>query len=319
MRQRYLALALVAAVVPGADRASAWNSHGHMVVAKVAWSQLTDGQKLKIAAILKAHPHYKEFLLKGKPRGVAEEEWVFLKAATWPDWVRPKHGKETEISKKYHHGEWHFIDKPFVKPEDREQFDEKTLEPKGETILTALPRNIKGLTSGEDADKAVALCWVLHLIGDIHQPLHCASFYSETFPKGDRGGNSQLVKAGGRPIPLHPYWDALIGTSIRYRAIDVNATDISRDPKYRRDEFLAELKSKEFPDWAKESHEQAREIAYQDGKLKSQRIPRARDSEEEFSVPDLPEGYEAEAKDCARKRVALAGYRLADRLKEAFE
>jgi hypothetical protein len=290
-----------------------------MVVAKIAYSQLTEGEKLKIAKILKAHPQYEEFLLKGKPKSVSQEEWVFLKAATWPDSVRPKHGKETKISKKYHHGEWHFVDISFVKPGEGDQFNEKDLQPKGETILTALPKQIKELGEKEGAERAVALRWVLHLIGDINQPLHCASFYSSTYPKGDRGGNSQLVKAKGKAIPLHQYWDGLIGTSIRYRAIDVSATDISRDPKYQRDKFKDELKSKDFADWARESHEQAREIAYQGGKLKSQRIPSGRDTEEEFVIPDLPKGYEAEATDCARKRVALAGYRLADQLKKVLK
>src|SRR5262245_42840259 len=94
-----------------AGRAWAWNGHGHMVVAKIGYGQLSDGQKVKAAALLKAHPHHKEFLLQGKPRGISDAEWAFLKAATWPDWVKSPGRKDLA---KYNRRELHFIDLPFV-------------------------------------------------------------------------------------------------------------------------------------------------------------------------------------------------------------
>src|SRR4051794_37148479 len=56
-------------------------------------------------------------------------------------------------------------------------------------------------------DKAVALCWILHLIGDVHQPLHCATLYSPQFERGDLGGNSFGVKINGKEYRLHTFWD----------------------------------------------------------------------------------------------------------------
>jgi hypothetical protein len=311
-------LALVGALFLWSGRASAWNSHGHMTVAKIAYDQLSDSEKLKIHKILKQHPHYEKLLLVGKPRNVAEQEWVFLKAATWPDLVRPGGRKPREITQ-YHREGWHFLDKPFINPTEADDFKEDELQPKGETILTALPRCIADVNEGKtDLDKSVALCWVLHLVGDVHQPLHCATFFSSTFPKGDRGGNSQLVKAHGKVIPLHTWWDALIGTSMRYPVVEASAYEITRDAKYKRAQFKAELDRQKLSDWADESFKLARAIAYLDGDLKSQKVPHPRE-EGEFEVPDLPLSYDTRARNCARGRIALAGYRLADKLKEILE
>jgi hypothetical protein len=99
------------------------------------------------------------------------------------------------------------------------------------------------------------------------------SFYSSTFPKGDQGGNSEMVKAGGRAIPLHSLWDAFIGTSTRYRVIAASATETSRNPRYKPEQFKEELARGKFTDWAEESFRQARAVAYLDGDLKSQKIP----------------------------------------------
>ena len=147
--------------------------------------------------------------------------------------------------------------------------------------------------------------------------LHCASFYSSTYDKGDRGGNSQLVRAGGHALPLHTYWDGLLGSSVRYPFVEVRATEIARDARYKRDKLKEELAKADFADWAEESFGLARDVAYLGGKLESQKTPHPRD-DPDFRVPDLPAGYEARAKDCAGRQAALAGYRLADQVKAAL-
>jgi hypothetical protein len=65
-------------------------------------------------------------------------------------------------------------------------------------ILTALTDNEKVAKTGADADKAVAVCWLMHLVGDIHQPLHAVSYYDDDHPKGDRGGKLLRARDGGR-------------------------------------------------------------------------------------------------------------------------
>ena len=48
--------------------------------------------------------------------------------------------------------------------------------------------------SGTDEEKAIYLTWLMHLVGDIHQPLHCAAVFSEQFPNGDKGGNDAFIR-----------------------------------------------------------------------------------------------------------------------------
>src|SRR5262249_23376736 len=176
MPKRAAALALLALLALPAARARAWNEHGHMVIAKVAYQQLTDGQKLKVAALLRPHPHYKSYLLQGRPPAVAAPEWAFLRASTWPDHVRPdREGKKPKDVTKYHVGEWHYINLPFVdarqvRAADRDRLREEKLGPKGPTILDGLGHARATLRSADATppQKAVALCWLLHLVGDIH-------------------------------------------------------------------------------------------------------------------------------------------------------
>jgi hypothetical protein len=75
-----LALALL---IP--SPAAAWHNEGHMLVARVAWQQLTDGERVKGTKILKAHPHYDVYLAAHRPKDLPEPEWVFVRAATWSD------------------------------------------------------------------------------------------------------------------------------------------------------------------------------------------------------------------------------------------
>ena len=102
---KLLAIVIVLAL---AGPAYTWNEHGHMVVARLAWNQLNDDQRAKVVAILKKHPHYDEYLAARRPVGFTEDEWVFMRAAAWPDWVRGK--------RDFDHPTWHYINYPVVPP-----------------------------------------------------------------------------------------------------------------------------------------------------------------------------------------------------------
>src|SRR3954463_294367 len=88
MRRLFIVVALL--VFCGLPRAAfAWNSTGHMTIALIAWRQLEPAEREQASAILKAHPHYKQLLLPGKPEGIGTDGWVFLPAAIWGALVRP--------------------------------------------------------------------------------------------------------------------------------------------------------------------------------------------------------------------------------------
>jgi hypothetical protein len=84
MKQTLGVLCLLVASTP----ALAWNGTGHMVVARLAWRQLTEEQQTKVIAILNKHPHWTDYLAAGHRDGVTEDEWAFMRTATWADGVR---------------------------------------------------------------------------------------------------------------------------------------------------------------------------------------------------------------------------------------
>jgi hypothetical protein len=312
---RRIAAALVLFAVVSHNCASfAWNDTGHMTVALIAYRRLSDAQKHQVGEILKRHPHYQSYLLDGKPAGVDDGEWAFLKAATWPDFVRPgKPGSRPESITKYHHGPWHYIDIPFVDPRDKDQFDPAAIKAQAPNVLTELPTCVEKLSRSDTSaeDRAVNLAWVEHLIGDMHQPLHCIMLFSEYHKQGDMGGNALAVRMGDVPINLHAYWDCLLGNGTNYTTIDFLATTVTASPVYDP-EKMPELKQHESIDsWANESYELGKGIVYNGGELHTASWRAWQNGTiKKDDIPPLPEGYEANARALASRRIALAGYRL---------
>lgn len=71
--------------------------------------------------------------------------------------------------------------------------------------IKVLSANINQTT----AERALFARYLVHIVGDIHQPLHSVSMYNETFPSGDRGGNSlKIVLLNGTTQNLHAFWDS---------------------------------------------------------------------------------------------------------------
>jgi S1/P1 Nuclease len=303
--------------------ADAWNETGHMTVALIAYRQLSDHQKQQIATILKQHPHYALFLNKDVPDGVNVDEWAFVKAATWPDWVRPSRPgdpmfKNASITH-FHHGPWHYIDIPYIADEKSSHIDPTSLPARQEpNILTALDENLKLLQADQTspADRAVALCWLEHLIGDVHQPLHAATLYSADFPKGDQGGNLLDVRANGYVMRLHTFWDDLLGITDSYVQVDFLASNILAEPQCDPTRMSEYKSDTTFSSWADESYRDAVGVVYLNGRLHGlPEVPNATTRPAADDVPTLPESYMMTARELAERRVALAGFRLADQLK----
>ena len=73
------------------NRAAAWNSVGHMTIAKIAYDHLDQKRQIALYALLKNHPHYQDYLAAGRPADIDNEvEWVVMRCAVWPDWIRGK-------------------------------------------------------------------------------------------------------------------------------------------------------------------------------------------------------------------------------------
>ena len=69
----------------------------------------------------------------------------------------------------------------------------------------ALKNNSKRLT----AERALFARYLIHMVGDIHQPLHSVALFNHTFPKGDAGGNLLKIKLlNGSVENFHSFWDS---------------------------------------------------------------------------------------------------------------
>ena len=133
---------------------------------------------------------------------------LFMQAAGWAGDIRTK-------DKQQHRGPWHYINWPF-KP-DGQPANVQIREPEPVNILTAMAENESVVKKENEVErKAIALAWLFHLVGDIHQPLHTAQLFTADYPKGDRGGNEICVRVTqtGQPMDLHRFWDGVI-TSAR--------------------------------------------------------------------------------------------------------
>jgi hypothetical protein len=302
IRYWYLGLLLICIV---SGPLFAWNKATHMVTGAIAYRELEANSPETLAqllSLLREHPHYQtRWLDKINRLALSEEEkdmYLFMLAARWPDDIR-------NGDKAYHHPGWHYINYPFS-PFGWEPEGNSAREKNGNNIVYTYRKNLNILQSSAEAGKkAVALCWVLHLIGDVHQPLHTTALFSAQYPQGDKGGNLFYIKArpDAKTINLHAFWDGLLTGSDNFQSVANTATRLRHT--FQR-QSLPELTHSRFSDWTAESVSLAREKVYLNGTLRGSSDPDA--------GALLPSGYAFAARELAQRRVALAGYRIADAL-----
>ena len=166
-----------------AHPAWAWNAEGHMVVAQIAYIHLDPAVKAKCDALIAVPLSYGNSANSN-----------FVTASCWADDYKGSLG--TAI--------WHYIDLPFSldgTPTDgvaTASFD----------VVQAINLCVASLLSSSEtqSNRAVNLRYLLHFVGDIHQPLHCSTAVSAAHTDGDAGGN--LFYLTGSWGNLHSLWDA---------------------------------------------------------------------------------------------------------------
>jgi hypothetical protein len=306
--------------------ATAWHARGHMTVALIAYRQLEEPQKKQIRAILTGHPPLETILTAKKPADATMEEWMVMRAAIWPDLIR---GDE-DFDKPFHH----YVNMPIRRLDGATEAQKEKIEqniaalPNDEesgVLLRELPLRMKEVrTSTDPAQRAIALCWVLHLVGDIHQPLHAAAVFGKKSFRGDRGGNASFVRWNGRAEKLHAIWDGVLGWDefpgpggpklTEFEVVDLMA----RHCQASHPVTAAQLEITSIDDWAKESRDLADKEAYSSNGVPISIVFNF-DRHHYLTAADvdpLPDGYQTRAQGVAEKRVALAGARLVGRLKE---
>jgi hypothetical protein len=295
--------------------ALAWNIPTHVITGSIAheiFRRENPAAVANVMAILEHHSWYEtrwQMQLNKVPQP-ERNEMLFMLATRWADDVRTQDGAQ-------HRGLWHYINFPF-KPEG----EPPSVEPKPPdpvNILSAINENQRILRGEAPPDqRANALAWLFHLVGDVHQPLHTAQLFTRDYPDGDRGGNEICVRvtADRTPLNLHALWDGLITSTSNVSRLKRIATELRN--KFSETD-LTELANSDPKAWAKESYSAAVEVAYRNGAARGTPKSQAKDCREVTAAAVLPPGYAPVARRVADRRIMLAAYRLATLIGQIFE
>jgi hypothetical protein len=308
MKTLFLSIAIVIFLT---SNAFAWDDTGHKLTTYIAWQQMSPQAREKAFKILMSAPEDSDlsvFYLQGGRSEEAKRLELFMIASTWADIVRDRDFKVRY--QKYHRSTWHYLDN-YWKEENGQIISVDLPVAKENAVerlnyFDALLRD----ASKSDEEKSIALAWILHIGGDIHQPLHCTSRVTEWSPKGDQGGNlfSITPKGAKERESLHWYWDSIVGRNIA-RVNDECDSDYlpkianKMMKKHPKSKVVNNLKLGNYLDWQKEGFEYATKEVYKNG-LK------------DFEMPS--EKYKKRAFEISEQRIALAGYRLGETLNQIF-
>jgi hypothetical protein len=292
---------VVVAIVAGwAGQAHAWNPNGHRVVAAVAYARLQPRVQQKVAALLALNPEYPRWVA-GVPRGERDQA-AFLRASNWADDIRTLPGYSDDpqparlgYADKHQHKDWHYINVPFSTDGTRTR---PAAVPNVQTQIAALRGD---LANGDlpAVERSYALVWLLHLVGDVHMPLHCTARFDRLLPQGDRGGTLILLSADPKDH-LHGFWDRALGEDTDLRSAIAAARALPAAP-----EALVEIG--EDAVWVIEGFELAKRWVYR---------PPVLAGPGPFT---LDAAYARDARAVSAKQIALAGARLARVLNDVLK
>ena len=238
---------------------------------------------------------------------------TFIGSSVWADNIK-------RIPNLYTFNNWHFVDFPYA--DGVAACSHFKIDPENITYaLSTQFETLRSLTSGPWA-RAFALRMVVHLVGDIHEPMHCITRCSQEHPKGDLGGNLFKLEdpTGSHLSNLHKFWDAMGGQYVNTiaklcpygdwdfcesheneREMEVAKEaerivaewPISSFSTYNEEETIPDVRL--FMEWGRASFDIAKAKAYADIK--------------EGFAPS--KNYTNFVQQYTRGRVALGGYRLA--------
>jgi hypothetical protein len=329
--------------------AYAWDNVGHMAVAGLAYDELSPEQQARLVAILQNHPKL-NFITEGFPDPNIDGRDLVMAAATWPDLARShvsKAGtpspdsitdngyeekdpaiKQVKFDDGLLHRGWHFIDNALwighgTPPPQLPTAPEVNAVGVVKVLITQLKSN------EADKEKAYDLGWLLHLVGDLHQPMHAVNGISETLPEGDRGGNLVEIKgATDGASELHAFWDEVLGKTAPAEKTPPHHPHLEKDVA-TADEVIAEVQKVRLNKtkdnnvdpsaWATESLHLAKRDSY-DLNFVPITVERPGNSEPTQKLEaTLDAEYGVSAKRVARRQIRRAGHRLALILKDLLQ
>lgn len=315
-----LASSAPAAASPAVHTSTArrWDATGHRAMAAMAYDRLRPATRARVDELLRVHPDLALLTVGVEINTAAGIREVFLRASVWPDRIRgdARFWRETDpkatptpllpgFPTMASRDGWHYLTRSF----STDGTPPLTLaEP---NVVTAFPAMAESLRDNAvpSSVRAYNLSWIIHIVGDLHQPVHGTSRSSVAHPNGDAGANRVWVRLPefvGDSINLHAVWDGWLGRPTRGQAIDDVAAALARDLPIadgQPDDALTIPQGAALAGtvqgWADESAALARYVAYD--------IP----TREGSAPPMLTEAYVAQGTRIARHRLALSAYRLA--------
>jgi len=292
-----------------------WGCEGHQMVALIAVSHLTPEARAAVYQLLKENPIDPSLSRFCQP--VAADPAA--DAATWAD--DSKRGEKT--------GTWHYLDVPRgVEHADLMKYcapigDSVDGKDRPGCLLTGLEYefNILKDHNRSSAERATALRYVIHFIGDLHQPLH-------TTTNDDQGGNCTSLTLFEDPkrANLHGAWDyGIIAHYLKENhqtpqqlAAQLDQRYQSKGQKWLHDRI-------DFGAWIWEGHHLAEKVTYDKLRPKLPFAPAengpgcAAEREKTTALKiDIDAKYATTAMPVIEQQLAKAGYRLADVLNSAF-
>jgi hypothetical protein len=315
-RFKFSALAF-AALLLVSTKADAWHAAGHMMTAAVAWDQMTPAARKRAAELLQKNKDHDDWV-KDVP-DADKDKTAFVRAATWPDVIKgrkPEYTDDTEeptdpnadanvgYSDKLMHKYWHYIDLPFSPDKT------KTIPPKNPNAETRINKHRDTLSaSGPSEDlKSYDLVWLIHIVGDVHQPLHGTQRFTKLHSKGDEGGNTVKIKC----LPncgknLHSFWDGLFD-STEVKDDDAASAQAAIGAAAKLKKATGPAVGKTDPRvWINESFAIAKKSVY--------RAPIGT-TNKTFTITAA---YKKDAMTIGKQRIALGGARLAKLFNDAFK
>ena len=221
LRRAALALLFVSFL---ATNVLAWGNNGHKITARLAQDQLSDGAEAKVREILGTR-------------------WMADVASLPDDWRKNEGAQMTSV--------WHFVN---TRIED-DTYDQPRDCPGDQCVVEQLKDMRDALKNPEASPSARhdALVYIIHFVGDIHQPMHAGS--GTLNGKSDRGGNEIKVKFNGQDSNLHAVWDSGL--------LSRRNLNVAQYVEHLKDDVLPGLGSGASggtpEDWANESHKIAQE------------------------------------------------------------
>ena len=254
-RDIFVTVAYLAVILAIPQGAFAWGREGHQIIVIVAEHCMRPETATRM----------RELLAPESPE----------EASVWADEYRHDH-PET--------GPWHYIDIPLADS----KIDLARECPNGDCVIAKTEQFLAVLRDPnvDKNAKAQALKFVIHFVGDLHQPLHDED-------NGDKGGNTRHVIFDGHPDNLHWVWDTGL-----LQHINRNAAAFAAELESRiTPQDQAEWQKGSIEDWVMEGHRLAQTVAY--GHLSN-----------DNPAPITPK-YEGEADPVIELQLERAGVRLA--------